>query len=575
MLSNKAVPIEYEKFRTAVLQGLIPVNAEISMQMNRIDERILSKDYYYDDQAIIGFVNFCERELTLTDGSDVTLLPSFKLWAEDLLAWFYFEEEWVYNPNTKKKHLVVLKRRLTNKQIIINARGSAKSIFASYIQAYFLVVDVTTTHQIIVAPTMKQAEETIGPIRTAIARSRGPVFKFLTQGSLQNTNGPRSQRQQLASTKKGIENFLTNSLIEVRPMRIDKLQGLRPKVTTIDEWLSGEVKEDVIGAIEQGASKIDDYIILATSSEGTSRNGVGDTAKLEYHAILRGEYSADNVSIWHYKLDNVQEVNDPEMWEKANSNIGLTISYSAYHRDVARAEANPSARNDILAKRFGIPMEGSTYFFTYEETIRHRHQNYKSMDCALGGDMSQGDDFCAFTAMFPLGRGRYGLKCRSYVSESKVKKLPEALYKKYQKFIEEGSVIVMPGTILDMMDVYDDLDEWIIQNDYNVACFGYDPYNADEFVKRWIRENGEFGVEKVIQGSRTESVPMGEIKKLAEERMLVFDEELFEFSMGNAIAIEDPNGNRKLSKRRSSEKIDNVAALLDCWIAYKKNTEVF
>lgn len=571
-LSNTAVPIEYGRFREQVLRGEIPVNEEISMQMNRIDFLIESPDYYYDDEAIIGFVNFCENECTLADGSDLILLPSFKLWAEDLLAWFYFVKDRVWNPYTKQYMYVTRKKRLTNKQYLIVSRGGAKSMYASLIQQYFLVADTSTTHQVVTAPTMKQAEETMNPARTAIARSRGPLYKFLSQGNIQSNSWNKTK---LASTKKGIENFLTNSKIEVRVMSVDKLQGLGTKINSVDEWLSGRIKEDVIGALEQGASKVDDYLILATSSEGTSRNGVGDTIKLELQDILRGKYTDPHTSIWHYKLDDVSEVGLPEMWLKANPNLGATISYETYEKDVLRMEAVPSERNDILAKRFGIPVEGASYFFKYEDTLVHRPQNFEGMLCAMGGDMSQGDDFCAFTFLFPLGGGLFGVKTRSYVSELKVRKLDKAMHQKYQEFTQEGTLQVMDGAVLDMKLVYRDLDDHILEKQYSVMAFGYDPYNAHEIVESWVKEHGEYGLTKVIQGARTESVPLGELGNLASERMLIFDEELMKFAMGNAISIEDTNKNRKLSKLRNSEKIDNVAALLDAWVAYKRFQEVF
>ncbi len=575
MLSNTATPVYYGRFRDAVLKGRIPVCKEVSMQMNLIDELIANPNFYYDDKAIDGFVSFCENELVLTDGSDLELTDCFKLWAEDLLAWFYFEDIVTYNPYTRKKVRVREKKRLRHKQAIVDGRGAAKSMYLYAIQMYVVSVDSKTTHGVVVAPTMKQAEETIGPMRTAIARARGPYLAFMTKGSIQNTTGNRSDRPKIASTKMGIQNFLTNSIVEVRAMSIDKLQGLRNYITTIDEWLSGETKEDVIGAVEQGASKLDDYIIVVASSEGTSRNGVGDTIKMEFNSILRGDYYAPHVSVWHYKLDDVAEVANPAMWVKANSNLGITVSYSAYQRDVERMEANPATRNDILAKRFGIPMAGLTYFFTYEETKPHKYTDYKGLTCSLGADMSQGDDFCAFQALFPLSRGRYGTVGRSYVSKAKMDKLPSAYYQKYQEFIAEGSLIVMEGAVLDMLEVYEDVDAWITENEYNVSAFGYDPYNADQFVKRWTIEYGAYGVEKVIQGARTESVPMGEMKKLAEERVLVFHQKIMEFSMGNAVAEEDNNHNYKLSKKRYAEKIDNVAALLDAWIAYRRNQEAF
>lgn len=571
-LSNTAAPIEYTKFRDAVLRGEIPVNYEISLEMNRIDELVSNPEYYYDDTAILGFIDFCESEMTLTDGSDLELLPSFKLWAEQLLAWFYYEERKVYNNQLRKYEVEYVKRRLVNKQYLIVGRGAAKSLYLSFLQMYFGTVDVETTHQIVTAPTMKQAEETMGPMRTAIARSKGPLLQFLTEGSvLSNT----FSKTKLASTKKGIENFLTNSLIEVRAMSIDKLQGARSKVNTVDEWLSGDIREDVIGALEQGASKVDDYVIVAVSSEGTARNGVGDTIKMELHSILRGEYYNPHVSVWHYKLDNVQEVASPEMWMKANPNIGVTISYSAYQRDVERAEKTPAARNDILAKRFGIPVEGLTYFFKYDDTIPHVPQNFDRMICAMGADLSQSDDFTAFTFIFPLGNETFGIKTRSYVTDTKLRKLQSAMRVKYQEFIDEGSLVIMQGSILRMIDVFDDLDAHIQEHGYEVLTMGYDPYNAREFVERWVADYGEYAVEKVIQGSRTESVPLGELKILAERRQLIFDENLMKFAMGNSIALEDNNGNYKLSKLRNEEKIDNVAALLDGWVAYKRHMEVF
>lgn len=572
VLSNTAIPIEYGKFRDKVLRGEIPVNAEISMQMNRIDYLIESPDYYYDDEAIQGYINFCENELTLADGGDLNLLPSFKLWAEDLLAWYYFVDEKVWNPDTRRYEIVTRKKRLTNKQYLIVSRGGAKSMYASTIQAYFLVADTSTTHQVVTAPTMKQSEETMNPIRTAISRSRGPLFQFMTQGNIQSNTWTKVK---LASTKQGIENFLTNSKIEVRVMSVDKLQGLGTKINSVDEWLSGRIKEDVIGALEQGASKIDDYVILATSSEGTTRNGVGDTIKLELQDILRGDYFDPHTSIWHYKLDDIREVGQPEMWLKANPNLGATVSYETYEKDVNRMEAVPSERNDILAKRFGIPVEGATYFFTYEDTLLHRRQNFDNMICSMGADMSQGDDFCAFTFLFPIGNGTYGVKTRSYVSELKVKKLDTAMRQKYQEFIDEGTLHVMDGAVLDMLEVYRDLDNHILDHQYTVVSFGYDPYNAKEFVEAWSREHGEYGVTIVRQGAKTESVPLGELGNLASERLLMFDEELMKFAMGNSIAVEDTNGNRKLSKKRDSEKIDNVAALLDAWIAYKRFQEAF
>lgn len=577
-LSNTAVPKYYGAFRDAVLRGQIPVCREISMEMNRIDDLIANPSIYYDDEAIDGFIAFCENELTLTDGSEVKLLESFKLWAEQLFGWYYFEERSVPEPDKNGEiHIITkkIKRRLINKQYLIVARGAAKSMYESFIQAYFMTVDTSTTNQITTAPTMRQAEEVMSPIRTAISRSRGPLFKFLTEGSMQNTTGSKANRQKLASTKMGIQNFMTNSLLEIRPMSIDKLQGLRTKVNTVDEWLSGDIREDVIGAIEQGASKVDDYLILATSSEGTVRNGAGDTIKMELMSILKGEYNAPNISIWYYKLDSVDEVADPNMWIKANPNIGITVSYDTYQLDVERAENAPAARNDILAKRFGIPMEGYTYYFTYEETLPHRKRSFWKMPCALGADLSQGDDFCAFTFLFPLPDGKFGVKTRNYITELTLKKLPQAMRIKYNDFMQEGSLIVLPGTVLDMVQVYEDLDDFIIDSDYDVRCFGYDPYNAKDFVERWVTENGPFGVEKVIQGAKTESVPLGELKKLASERLLLFDEELMTFAMGNCITLEDTNGNRKLYKRRYDEKIDAVAAMMDAYIAYKLNREAF
>jgi phage terminase large subunit-like protein len=578
-LSNTAVPKYYGAFREAVLRGEIPVNREVSLEMNRIDDLIADPNFYYDDTAIDGFIAYCENELTLTDGSDFFLLDSFKLWAECLLAWFYFVERSVYEPNEDGHggHYVrkIICKRLVNKQYLIVARGAAKSMYAMLIQSYFLNVDTTTTHQITTAPTMKQADEVMSPFRTAITRSRGPLFQFLTEGSLQNTTGSRANRVKLASTKKGIENFLTGSLLEVRPMAIAKLQGLRPKVSSVDEWLSGDIREDVIGAIEQGASKLDDYVIVATSSEGTVRNGSGDTIKMELADILKGEYPNPHVSIWHYKLDEIEEVADPAMWPKANPNIGKTVTYETYQLDVERAEKAPAARNDILAKRFGIPMEGYTYFFTYEETVPHRKREFWRMRCALGADLSQGDDFTAFTFLFPLNNGSFGVKTRSYISQLTMLKLPGAMRQKYDEFINEGSLHVLDGTVLDMMEVYDDLEQFIHANEYDICAFGFDPYNAKEFVTRWETENGPFGIEKVIQGARTESVPLGELKHLSEERLLIFDQELMSFAMGNAITLEDTNGNRKLLKKRQEQKIDNVAALMDAWVAYKLNKESF
>ena len=578
-LSNTATPVYYGAFRAAVLRGEIPVNREISLEMNRIDALIADRNFYYDSDAIEGFIRYCENELTLTDGSDFHLLDSFKLWAEALLAWFYFIERSVYVPNPDghggKYVRKVIKKRLVNKQYLIVARGAAKSMYAECVQSYFLNVDVATTHQITTAPTMKQAEEVMSPFRTAITRSRGPLFQFLTEGSLQNTTGSRANRVKLASTKKGIENFLTGSLLEIRPMSVAKLQGLRPKVSTVDEWLSSDIREDVIGALEQGASKLPDYIIVATSSEGTVRNGSGDTIKMELADILKGDYPNPHVSIWHYRLDELEEVADPEMWPKANPNIGMTVSYETYQLDVERAEKAPSTRNDILAKRFGIPMEGYTYFFTYEETLPHRTHEFWRMPCAMGADLSQGDDFTAFTFLFPLTNGSFGVKTRSYISSLTMMKLPGAMRAKYDEFIEEGSLHVLEGAILDMMEVYDDLERYILANEYDVRAFGFDPYNAKEFVLRWEAENGPFGIEKVIQGARTESVPLGELKTLSEQRMLIFDQALMTFAMGNAITVEDTNGNRKLLKKRHQEKIDNVAAMMDAFVAYKLNKDSF
>ena len=578
-LSNTATPIYYGKFRDAVMRGEIPVNKEISMEMNRIDDLIANPGIYYDDQAINGFIEFCENELTLTDGGDLHLLDSFKLWAEQVFGWYYFVERSVFEPSpdghggryvTKR-----IKKRLINKQYLIVARGAAKSMYGSLIQNYFLNVDVTTTHQITTAPTMKQAEEILSPIRTAITRAKGPLFQFLTEGSIQNTTGSKANRTKLASTKKGIENFLTGSLLEIRPMNINKLQGLRCKIATVDEWLSGDIREDVIGAIEQGASKLDDYLIVAMSSEGTVRNGSGDTIKMELMEILKGEYVNPHVSIWYYRLDEVEEVSDPRTWMKANPNIGKTVTYETYQLDVERAEKAPAVRNDILAKRFGIPMEGYTYFFTYEETLPHRRRDFWGMPCAMGADLSQGDDFCAFTFLFPLRDGSFGIKTRNYITEKTLHKLPGAMRLKYDEFMREGSLIVLDGTVLDMNEVYDDLDAHIVSREYDVRCFGFDPYNARAFVERWERENGPFGIEKVIQGAKTESVPLGELKKLAEERMLLFDEELMTFAMGNCITLEDTNGNRKLLKKRYDQKIDAVAAMMDGYVAYKLNKDAF
>ncbi len=584
-LSNTATPKYYGMFRDAVIRGDIPVNEEISMEMNRIDALIANPGIWYDDRAIQGFINFCETELTLTNGEDLHLLDSFKLWAEQIFGWYYFVERSVYEPNPDGHggHYVNkrIKKRLINKQYLIVARGAAKSMYASCIQNYFLNVDTSTTHQVTTAPTMAQAEEVMSPIRTAITRSRGPYFKFLTEGSLQNTTGSKANRTRLASTKKGIQNFLTGSLLEVRPMSIDKLQGLRVKVATVDEWLSGDVREDVVGALEQGAAKEqgggvnNDYLIVAISSEGTVRNGSGDTIKMELMKILKGEYADIHTSIWWYKLDSIDEVNDPSMWLKANPNLNKTVTYETYQDAVERAEHNPAERNDILAKRFGIPMEGYTYFFTYEETLPHRRRDYWSLPCSLGADLSQGDDFCAFTFLFPLSNGSFGIKTRNYISSLTLMKLPSAMRIKYDQFMKEGSLVVLEGTVLDMMQVYEDLDNHIIQCEYDVRCFGFDPYNAREFVERWEHENGSFGIEKVIQGAKTESVPLGELKKLSEERMLLFDEDLMSFAMGNCITLEDTNGNRKLLKKRYDQKIDAVSALMDAYVAYKLNREAF
>ena len=579
MLSNTAIPKYYGRFRDSVINGEIPVNMEVAMEMHRIDELIANPGIYYDDEAVEGWIRYCENELTLTDGSDLKLLDSFKLWGEQVFGWYYYIDRSVYRPNrsgrggryVRKK----IKKRLINKQYLIVGRGAAKSLYDSCIHSYFENVDTSTTHQITTAPTMKQAEEVMSPIRTAITRGRGPLFKFLTEGSLQNTTGSKAKRMKLASTKKGIENFLTGSLLEVRPMSIDKLQGLRCKIATVDEWLSGDIREDVIGAIEQGASKLDDYLIIATSSEGTVRNGSGDTIKMELMSILKGEYINPHVSIWWYKLDSVDEVGNPDMWIKANPNIGKTVTYETYQLDVERAEKAPAARNDILAKRFGIPMEGYTYFFTYEETLPHKKRDFWNMPCSLGADLSQGDDFCAFTFLFPLNNGLFGIKSRSYISERTLMKLPGAMRTKYDTFIEEGSLMVLDGTVLDMMVVYDDLDSHIAERGYDVRCLGFDPYNAKEFIERWANENGPFGIEKVIQGAKTESVPLGELKKLSEDRMLLFDEEIFSFAMGNCIVLEDTNGNRKLYKKRYEQKIDPVAAMMDAYVSYKLNREAF
>lgn len=579
MLSNTAVPKYYGLFRDAVMRGDIPVCREISMEMNRIDDLINNPGIYYDSEAVDGFIEYCENELTLTDGADLNLLDTFKLWAEQIFGWYYFVERSVYEP-TADNHggryvRKRIKKRLINKQYLIVARGAAKSMYGSCIQNYFLNVDTSTTHQITTAPTMKQADEVMSPIRTAITRARGPLFKFLTEGSLQNTTGSKANRVKLASTKKGIENFLTGSLLEVRPMSIDKLQGLRPKIATVDEWLSGDIREDVVGAIEQGASKLDDYLIIAMSSEGTVRNSSGDTIKMELMDILKGEYINPHVSIWYYKLDDIDEVNDPSKWLKANPNLGRTVSYETYQLDVERAEKAPASRNDILAKRFGIPMEGYTYFFTYEETLPHRKTDFWSLPCSMGADLSQGDDFCAFTFVFPLSNGMFGVKTRCYISSLTLSKLPGAIRMKYDQFMNEDSLQVLEGTVLDMMEVYDDLMKFLDTTKYDVRAFGFDPYNAKEFVNRWEQENGPYGIEKVIQGAKTESVPLGEIKKMSEERILLFDQDLMSFTMGNAITIEDTNGNRKLLKKRYEQKIDSVAAMLDAWVAYKLHKEEF
>ena len=578
-LSNTATPKYYGMFREAVLRGEIVVCNEISLQMNRIDDRIANPGIYYDEDAVEGFILFCEEELTLTDGSDLHLLDTFKLWAEDIFGWYYFEKRDVFIPGEGKDlgHYEErwIKKRLIRKQYLIVARGAAKSMYGSCIQNYYLNVDTTTTHQITTAPTMKQADEVMSPIRTAITRSRGPLFKFLTDGSIYNTTGLRANRTKLASTKKGIENFLTGSLLEVRPMTVDKLQGLRPKISTVDEWLSGDIREDVVGAIEQGATKLDDYLIVAMSSEGTVRNSAGDTIKMELLDILRGDYDAPHVSVWYYRLDNIDEVADPNMWEKAQPNIGKTVSFESYQLDVERAEKAPSTRNDILAKRFGIPMAGYTYFFTFEETEPHRRQSYWQCVCSMGVDLSQGDDFCAFTFLFPLGGDRFGVKTRCYISSLTLLKLPGALRIKYDEFIAEGSLMILDGAVLDMMDVYDDLERYIDEKQYDVRSVGFDPYNAEEFINRWQRENGPYAINKVIQGARTESVPLGEIKKLSEERLLIFDQELFSFTMGNCVTIEDTNGNRKLLKKHREEKIDAVSALLDAYVSYKLNRDEF
>lgn len=578
-LSNTAVPKYYGMFRDAVIRGEIPVCREIEMEMHRIDDLIANPGIYYDDEAIDGFIKFCNNELTLTDGSDLTLLDSFKLWAEQIFGWYYFVEKPVWEPgengNPGRYVVKTIKKRLTNKQYLIVARGAAKSMYASCLQNFFLNVDTSTTEQVTTAPTMRQAEEVMSPIKTAITRSRGPLYKFLTDGSINNTTGSKVNKQKLAATKKGIVNFITGSILEIKPMTIDKIQGSRAKYWSIDEWLSGDVREDIIEAAEQGASKHDDYLIVAISSEGTVRNGSGDTIKMELMSILRGEYNNPHVSIWYYKLDSIDEVNNPDMWIKANPNLGKTVSYEAYQLDVEKAEKAPANRNDILAKRFGIPMEGYTYYFTYKETITHKKRVFWKLPCSMGADLSQGDDFCAFTFLFPLSSGEFGVKTRNYITELTFNKLPMAMRAKYEDFMKEGSLIVMPGTVLDMMEVYDDLDNYIVNSEYDVRSFGFDPYNAREFVERWSRENGPFGIEKVIQGAKTESVPLGELKKLAEERLLLFDEELMSFAMGNCITIEDTNGNRKLLKKRYEQKIDAVAALMDAYVAYKLNREMF
>ena len=578
-LSNTATPRYYGEFREAVIRGEIPVNREVSLQMNRIDDLIADPRYYYDDQAVEGFIKYCENELTLTDGSPLTLLPTFKVWAEDIFGWYYFTERSVYEPNKNGLggHYVTkrVKKRLVNKQYLIVARGAAKSQYESYVQSYFLNIDTSTTHQVHTAPTMKQAEEVLAPIRTSIMKSRGPLFKFLTMGSLQNTTGSRADRQKLVSTKKGIENFITGSLLEIRPMTTDKLQGLNSKINTVDEWLSGDIREDVIGTLVQGAGKNDDYLILAVSSEGTTRNGPGDDIKMELMEILEGNYYNPHTSIWWYKLDDISEVGNPEMWEKANPNIRYLDKYEEYQLDVDRMEAAPSTRNDTLAKRFGIPMEGYTYFFTYNETIPHRKRDFWKMSCSMGADLSQGDDFCAFTFLFPLERDEFGIKTRSYISSRTFSKLPTAARQKYEEFMSEDSLVVLDCTVLDMMEVYEDLMQYIDDSEYTVECFGYDPYGAKEFVNRWVTENSEFGVEKVPQGAKTESIPLGELKDLAEDRKLIFDQSLMQFAMGNCMTLEDTNGNRKLLKKRYEEKIDNVAALLDAWVAYKLNKELF
>lgn len=574
-LANRATPRYYGEFRDRVLAGEIPVNRHISSEMNRIDDLIADPNIYYDEKAVEGFIKYCEKELTLTDGSDLHLLDSFKLWAEQIFGWYYYVDRQVYDPERQQYVTKTIRKRLTTKQYLIVARGAAKSMYAYCIHAYFLNVDTSTTHQINTAPTMKQAEEVLSPFRTSITRARGPLFQFLTEGSIRNTTGPAAQRQKLVSTKKGIENFLTGSLLEIRPMTINKLQGLRPKISSIDEWLSGDIREDVVGAIEQGASKMDDYLIVAISSEGTVRNGSGDTIKMELENILKGEYEAPHISIWYYRLDDIEEVGHPEVWLKANPNLGKTVSYDAYHLDVERAEKAPASRNDILAKRFGIPMEGYTYYFTYEETMPHNPVDFSGMLCSMGVDLSQGDDFCAFTFLFPLGNGAFGIKTRSYITTLTMYKLQAAMRQKYQEFIDEGSLQLLDGNVLDMDEVFDDLDAFINASDYDVSAVGYDPYNSKAFITRWETENGPFGIEKVIQGAKTESVPLGELKILAEERALIFDQSLMSFAMGNAITLEDTNGNRKLLKKRAEEKIDNVSAMMDAYVAYKLNKETF
>lgn len=574
-LSNTEIPVYYRQFRDAVIRGEIPVNEQVSLQMNRIDDRIANPKFYYDSEAVEGFIRYCENELTLTDGADVYLLDSFKLWAEDLFGWYYYSDVSFFDPEEGRYVTKRVKTRLCKKQYLIVGRGAAKSLYESFVQNYFLNIDSTTTHQITTAPTMRQADEVMAPIRTAITRAKGPLYKFLTRGSINNTSGSKANRPKLCSTKKGIENFLTGSLLEVRPMSIDKLQGLRVKVSTVDEWLSGDIREDVIGAIEQGASKLNDYCIIAVSSEGTVRNGPGDTIKMELMDILKGDYRADHVSIWWYKLDDISEVADPAVWRKANPNLGFTVSYETYQREVERAEKAPATRNDTLAKRFGIPLEGQSYFFTYEETLPSRKRDFWGLPCSLGMDLSQGDDFCAFTFLFPLQHDCFGVKVRSYITERALTKVTAAARIKYEEFMAEGSLIIMPGTILSMMDVYDDLERHILDCDYDIRSVGFDPYNAKEFIERWAKENGSFGITKVIQGVKTESVPLGELKQLATDRRLIFDEQLMKYTMGNAVIIEDTNGNRKLLKRRYEAKIDNVSALMDAFVAFKQNVEQF